>query len=326
MQIGRESVGVLLDVEGEMLTGTKGQRHEHHLTHDDLIESTGFASMVSRIAFLGPTGTYGEQATRALIALESMQSSELVACAGLRSVVEHVAHGHCDAAVVPVENSVEGGVTAILDSLWMHRELCIRRALVLPIRHALLGDGSLDGITEVLSHPQALAQCSAWLAQHLPQALQLPTSSTAEAARMVRGSRFRAAIASQGAGAEHGLQELAFPINDVPGNCTRFLLLQRGDRSDQGDVASLAFSLHRNAPGALLEALACLARRGLNMSRIESRPSKRELGEYVFFIDVELSSVTDGSVALNELIADLQPFCEHLAHFGAYPSSELTRS
>jgi prephenate dehydratase len=326
MQVIRKSIGITLNVEGEMLTGTEGQRHEHHLTHHDLIESAGFASMVSRIAFLGPAGTYGEQATRALIALESMPSPELVACTGLRAVVDHLAHGHCDAAVVPVENSVEGGVTATLDALWMHRDLCIRRALVLPIRHALLGDGPLAGITEVLSHPQALAQCSGWLAEHLPQALQLPTSSTAEAARMVRGSRFRAAIASQAAGAEHGLRELAFPINDVPGNCTRFLLLQRGDRSNRGDVASLAFSLHRNAPGALLEALACLARRGLNMSRIESRPSKRELGEYVFFIDVELSSAEDSSVALMELIDDLRPLCEHLAHFGAYPSSEGVRT
>ena len=138
---------------------------------------------------------------------------------------------------------------------------------------------------------------------------------------MVRGSRFRAAIASQAAGVEHGLQALAFPINDVPGNRTRFLLLQRGDRRDHGDVASLAFSLHRNAPGALLEALACLARRGLNMSRIESRPSKRELGEYVFFIDVELSSAEGCPVVLAELLEDLAPYCEHLTQFGAYSST-----
>jgi prephenate dehydratase len=111
-------------------------------------------------------------------------------------------------------------------------------------------------------------------------------------------------------------------VNDVAGNRTRFLLLRRGQRSEHGDVASLAFSLHRNAPGALLEALACLAERGLNMSRIESRPSKRELGEYVFFVDVDLPP--DPSTALADLIAQLQPLCEHLAHFGAYPSSDLS--
>ena len=276
--------------------------------------------MPTRIAFLGPTGTYGEQAAQSLIALEQLPQPELVPCVGLRAVVEQLASGGCDAAVVPVENSVEGGVTATLDALWSHRDLCIRRALVLPIRHSLLSSGSLDSITEVLSHPQALAQCSGWLARQLPQALQLPTSSTAEAARMVCGSRFRAAIASRKAGEEHGLKELAHPVNDVAGNRTRFLLLQRGERRCSGDVASLAFSLRRNAPGALLEALASLARQNLNMSRIESRPSKRELGEYVFFVDVELP--VDSQVVLEALVAELIPLCDHLANLGAYPSSE----
>jgi prephenate dehydratase len=171
-----------------------------------------------------------------------------------------------------------------------------------------------------LSHPQALAQCSQWLSEHLPQALQLPTSSTAEAARMVAGSRFRAAIASQQAGTEHGLLELAYPINDVAGNCTRFLLLRRGPRSSQGSMVSLAFSLHSNQPGALLEALGCFAQRGLNMGRIESRPSKREMGEYIFFVDLELP---DGSTPLEAALAELAPLCEHLALFGAYPVTNL---
>ena len=149
------------------------------------------------VAFLGPVGTYGEKAARALLQLEHQDEARLVPCVGLRSVVEHVADGRCDAAVVPVENSVEGGVTASLDALWSNPDLCIRRALVLPIRHALLSSGRMDEISEVLSHPQALAQCSGWLARHLPNALQLATTSTAEAARMVQGSRFRAAIASR---------------------------------------------------------------------------------------------------------------------------------
>jgi prephenate dehydratase len=173
----------------------------------------------------------------------------------------------------------------------------------------------------VLSHPQALAQCSQWLTEHLPQALQLPTSSTAEAARMVRGSRFRGAIASRDAAAEHQLEVLAYPINDVPGNCTRFLLLRPGPCSPEGPLASLAFSLHSNRPGALLEALSCFARRELNMSHIESRPSKREMGEYVFFIDLELPG---GSAPLEQALAELRPLCEHLALFGAYPLDDLS--
>ena len=273
-----------------------------------------------RLAFLGPTGTYGEQAAQRLAVLDGDPQAELVACPGIRAVVQTLAGGDCDAAVVPVENSVEGGVTSCLDALWQHPGLTISRALVLPIRHALLGSGSLEGISEVLSHPQALAQCSQWLADHLPAALQLPTSSTAEAARLVRGSRFRAAIASREAAAEHGLSLLAYPINDVPGNCTRFLLLRRGERSSRGDLVSLAFSLRGNRPGALQEALGCFAGAGLNMTRIESRPSKRELGEYIFFVDLELGAAAE---ALESALSQLQPLCAHLVLFGAYPITTL---
>jgi prephenate dehydratase len=269
-----------------------------------------------RLAFLGPVGTYGEQAAQRLAALADLATAELVPYQGIRAVIQALAAGECEAAVVPVENSVEGGVTACLDALWAHPDLAVVHALVLPIRHALLGSGPIEGISEVLSHPQALAQCSQWLSDHLPGALQLPTSSTAEAARMVRGSRFRGAIASREAAMEHALGVLAYPINDVPGNCTRFLLLRRGDRSSQGPLASLAFSLHSNNPGALMEALGCFARHGLNMSRIESRPSKREMGEYLFFVDLELP---DGSQRLEQALTELRPQCEHLALFGAYP-------
>ncbi len=273
-----------------------------------------------RIAFLGPAGTYGEQAARSLAELEGITAPDLQPQTGIRAVIQALAAGRTDAAVVPVENSVEGGVTACMDALWEHPELEISRALVLPIRHALVGSGPLDGISEVLSHPQALAQCSLWLSENTPTALQLPTSSTAEAARMVKGSRFRAAIASQQAAKEHGLEVLAYPINDVAGNCTRFLLLRRGERNWDGQLASLAFSLHANQPGALLEALACFGHRALNMSRIESRPSKREMGEYIFFVDLELPQ---GPEPLRQALEELKPLCEHLAVFGAYPITQL---
>ena len=274
-----------------------------------------------RIAFLGPAGTYGEQAAMGLAALEQIEQPRFLPQVGIRAVVKALADGNCEAAVVPVENSVEGGVTACLDALWEHPELRVARALVLPIRHALLGSGPLEGVSEVLSHPQALAQCSQWLADQLPTALQLPTSSTAEAARMVAGSRFRAAIASLKAAREHGLEVLAYPINDVPGNCTRFLLLERGERSLEGPLASLAFSLQANQPGALLQALACFAHRGLNMSRIESRPSKREMGEYIFFVDLDLPQ---GAAPLQQALEELRPLCEHLVVFGAYPLTQIT--
>ena len=282
-----------------------------------ILSAPPFSTM--RLAFLGPAGTYGEQAAQRLAALEGV-AVELVPKPMIRAVIQAVAEGDCEAAVVPVENSVEGGVTASHDALWEHPDLTVVRALVLPIRHALVGTGPLEGISEVLSHPQALAQCGHWLARQLPGALQLPTNSTAEAARLVCGSRFRGAIASKEAAAEHGLEVLAYPINDVPGNCTRFVMLRRGDRRLEGPLASLAFSLHANRPGALLEALSCFSRHGLNMTRIESRPSKREMGEYIFFVDLELPTT---STAVEQALAELEPLCGNLAHFGAYPLTNL---
>jgi prephenate dehydratase len=288
-----------------------------------MILSSTACSACMRIAFLGPVGTYGEQAALRLCELEAIAAPQLLPQVGIRAVVKALAEGRCDAAVVPVENSVEGGVTACMDALWEHPELRVGRALVLPIRHALLGSGPLEGVSEVLSHPQALAQCSQWLGDNLPSALQLPTSSTADAARMVAGSRFRAAVASLQAAEEHGLEVLAYPINDVVGNSTRFLLLCQGERCLNGPMASLAFSLHANQPGALLEALTCFAHRQLNMTRIESRPSKREMGEYIFFVDLELPS---GQEPLLQALDQLRPLCEHLAVFGAYPITPLDQA
>ncbi len=281
----------------------------------------------SSIAYLGPVGTYGEQASRRLAFLAAAPEAQLLPQISIRTVVLALLAGLCGAAVVPVENSVEGGVSTCLDVLWesslgQQEPLWIERSLILPIRHALLSEGELADISEVLSHPQALGQCSLWLQEHLPAALQLSTSSTAEAARLVKGSRFRAAIASVPAGREHGLPLRAYPINDQPGNCTRFLLLRRGaPLLGSAACTSLAFSLRGNQPGGLVQALQVFASRQLNMSRIESRPSKRELGEYVFFVDLETAG--QGPL-LAEALAALAPLCEHLACFGSYPITDDT--
>ena len=273
------------------------------------------------MAYLGPKGTYAEKAADLLAKLEKLEAPVFLPCKGLRSVIENAANKHCEAAVVPIENSVEGGVTTTLDSLWAHPELFIRRALVIPIRHALFSSGSLENISEVLSHPQALAQCSEWLNQNLPNALLLPTNSTSEAIKMVKGSRFRAAIGSKNFGELEDLKELSYPINDIEGNCTRFVLLHREEIEQNSDFTSFAFSLKSNSPGALLRALNCISELGLNMSRIESRPSKRELGEYIFFIDIELQG---NKRNINyDLKNKLEPLCENIIFFGSYPNKDL---
>ena len=224
--------------------------------------------MRKQVAYLGPKGTYAEKAAHILSKLANFETPIFVPCNGLHSVIKSIAYNNCDAAVVPIENSVEGGVTATLDALWKFPDIFVNRAIVLPIKHALISDGELSIISEVLSHPQALAQCSEWLSENLPNAIPLPTNSTSEAVNMVKGSKFRAAIGSKSLIAIEGLKELAFPINDVQGNCTRFVLLSKESSSDSANIASFAFSLISNKPGALLEAINHIANFGFNMSKI----------------------------------------------------------
>ena len=278
--------------------------------------------MRKQVAYLGPKGTYAEKAAHILSKLANFQTPIFVPCNGLHSVIKSIAYNNCDAAVVPIENSVEGGVTATLDALWKFPDININKAIILPIKHALISHGEISGISEVLSHPQALAQCSEWLSENLPKAITLPTNSTSEAVQMVKGSTFRAAIGSKLLVKIEGLKELAFPINDVPGNCTRFVLLSKESISDSPNIASFAFSLLSNKPGALLKALNYIAEFGFNMSKIESRPSKRELGEYIIYVDLEINS-QDKPETISELKNFLNPLCEHFVDFGCYFSESI---
>ncbi|KKZ12996.1 MAG: hypothetical protein TE42_02245 [Candidatus Synechococcus spongiarum SP3] len=299
------------------------------------------------IAFLGPSGTYTEIACHHLAQAQGLQDHRSRPGLSIQSVLHQLKadHGRDDtvaAAVVPVENSVQGGVTATLDTLRSLSAPCcppdspdpcgpqgleIVRGVVLPIRHALLGSARMEDISEVISHPQALGQCSNWLNNHLPQALQLPTTSTAEAARMVKGSRFRGAIASLDTARDQDLSVLAYPINDEPNNCTRFLLVQPVAATecsrapsvpqDQAVITSLCFSLRqRDRPGGLVEALQVFHEQSLNMSRIESRPAKTDLGKYVFFIDVEGHYQ---AAPFQKALQSLYPICEYLLNLGSYP-------
>ena len=278
--------------------------------------------MRKQVAYLGPKGTYAEKAAHILSRLVNFQTPLFVPCNGLNSVIKSIGYNNCDAAVVPIENSVEGGVTATLDALWKFPDLNINKAIVLPIKHALISTCDISAISEVLSHPQALAQCSEWLTENLPEAITLPTNSTSEAVNMVKGSKFRAAIGSKSLTKIEGLKELAFPINDVPGNCTRFILLSKESYSDKANICSFAFSLLSNKPGSLLEALNYIAKFGFNMSKIESRPSKRELGEYIIYIDLELD-IENNIENIFELKKKLKSLCEHFVDFGCYYSENV---
>jgi prephenate dehydratase len=274
------------------------------------------------IAHLGPTGTYAELA--ALTYANTLtQASELIAFPTIAQTLQAVVAGRTDLAIVPVENSVEGGVTMTMDSLWQLDPIYIQQALVIPIQHALLSYAASPADLELVqSHPQALAQCQNWLALHSPTAKTQPANSTTEILPQLAEHPTWGAIASKRAAELYNLPILACPINDYPENCTRFLVLST-QPSLGGTHTSLAFSMAANQPGILLKMLKIISDREINLSRIESRPTKRSMGEYVFFLDLEADSRRAETQAT---IADLTHHAEILKLFGSYDLVDYTRS
>lgn len=269
------------------------------------------------IAYLGPTGTYTEFAALTCahwLKQTTNQDVILEPYPSIARAIKAVSSGQTQLAVVPVENSIEGGVTVTLDTLWQRDNLQIQKALVLPISNALLSHAkTLESIQTVYSHPQPLAQCQGWIESFLPSVDLIPTNSTTEALKHLENSQ-AAAIASQRAAQLYNLPVLAHPINDHPDNCTRFWVLGL-EPSMEGTHTSLAFSFPANLPGALAKAIQIFAQRTINLSRIESRPTKRSLGEYLFFIDIEADQ-RDSSV--QSALAELGNYTETLKVFGSY--------
>ncbi|PSR19411.1 prephenate dehydratase [filamentous cyanobacterium CCP3] len=277
--------------------------------------------MMLTIAYLGPEGTYSQLAALAYsLDLEQRtgQAVELRAMPSIPKAMQATAEGLTNLTIVPVENSTEGGVTTTLDTLWRLQQLSIHHAMVMPIRHGLLSHAQDPALIRmVYSHPQALSQCQVWLERHLPQAKLVATRSTTEALEHLADDKAVAAVSSEWAAQLYSLPILAHNINDHTDNCTKFWVL-KGNAEEQrssGQYTSLAFSLPVNGPGALLKALEVFARYGINLSRIESRPTKRSLGEYLFFVDLEISGTTPtGQQAIEELLA----CTETLLNFGTY--------
>lgn len=235
-----------------------------------------------RIAYLGPEGTYSQAALLAHFG-HSVEAVPEVSIPGIFAAVEHE---RVEFGVVPVENSTEGTVNHTLDLL-METSLRICGEVRLRIRHCLLGQaGSLSEVTAVHAHPQALAQCRRWLDEHLPTATRVPSSSNAAAAALAAEQADVAAIAAQTTAERYGLGTLEVGIEDVKTNTTRFLVMGREDLPPSGaDATSLLLSASHK-PGGLRAMLEPFESAGVSLTRIESRPNRSGLWEYVFFIDV----------------------------------------
>jgi chorismate mutase / prephenate dehydratase len=269
-----------------------------------------------RVAYLGPAGTFSEQA-----ALGYFGSSIVrVPCASIDEVFRATSGGAAEFGVVPVENSTEGVVARSLD-LFLHTPLAIVGETSLFVRHHLLRkvEGT-DGLKAVCAHPQALAQCHAWLNEHLPNVERRPVASNAEGARLASLDASLAGIASERAASEYGLHTLAPAIQDDPHNRTRFAVVALPEthpqpRASGHDCTSLVVSVP-NQPGAVHDMLVPLKNHGVSMTRFESRPARSGQWEYYFYIDI---AGHPDQPAVAQALQELRAACAFYKLLGTYP-------
>ncbi|QEL65664.1 chorismate mutase/prephenate dehydratase [Oryzomicrobium terrae] len=266
------------------------------------------------IAFLGPLGTFSEQAA----VKHFGHAARLLPQSSIDDVFRDVEAGHADYAVVPVENSTEGAVGRTLDML-LGTSLKICGEVVLRIhQHLLCKETDLATVTKVVSHAQSLAQCHEWLNRNLPGVPRISVGSNAQAAQLAASEPGTAAIAGEAAADRYQLPKLAANIEDEPNNTTRFLVLGRHDAGPSGrDKTSLIVSTP-NRSGALADLLSPFSDAGVSMSRLESRPARHALWEYVFYVDVE-GHRDDPGVA--SALRQLEARAGYLKLLGSYPAA-----
>ena len=274
-----------------------------------------------RIAFLGPEGTFTDQAAAA-----AGPDFQRVPFPSIVEVIDAVRHGRCELGIVPIENSIEGSVTTTVDELaFGEGGVAIRAELNIPIAlHLVAAPGTaLDTVKVVRSHPQALGQVRGWLAAHLPTVGVEPVASTAEAARQAAEGEGVAAVGSLIAAERHTLTVLASQIQDYHGNETRFAVLGRRLTPPSGaDKTSIVVFMGPDRPGQLLRILDEFASRGINLTKIESRPTKQRLGEYCIFIDCA-GHMTEPRVA--DALRALHRHVEGLRLLGSYGRADQLR-
>lgn len=268
------------------------------------------------VAYLGPEATFAHQACQRYFG----SGASLLPLETIPAIFREVEAERATCGLVPVENSIEGMVSHTLD-LFMEFDLKICGEVLLKITHYLVSRAKTPGqVRKIYSHPQALAQCRQWIEHNFPRAELAEVTSTARAAERAREEQGAAAIASILAADLYGLSVLARGIEDNPHNYTRFLVIGRQSPAPSGtDKTSILFSV-RDKPGALFEALGPFAEQKVNLTKIESRPSKKKPWEYVFFVDME-GHLEDKAV--HQAIAALREDAVDLRVLGSYPRGEM---
>ncbi|MFF4950613.1 prephenate dehydratase [Streptomyces chattanoogensis] len=275
----------------------------------------------SRYTYLGPAGTFTEAALRTL---PEAATRELVPMVSVPAALDAVRGGEAAAALVPIENSVEGGVTTTLDELAAGEPLMIYREVLLPISFALLvrPGTALSDVKTVTGHPVAQPQVRKWLADRLPESVWESAASNADGARLVQEGRYDGAFAGEFAAATYGLEPLVTGIHDAQNAATRFVLVGRPARPAAptgADKTSVVLWLAEDHPGALLELLQEYAVRGVSMMRIESRPTGEGIGRYCFSVDCE-GHISDRRVG--DVLMGLKRVCRDVRFLGSYPRAD----
>ncbi|HKS36343.1 MAG TPA: prephenate dehydratase [Verrucomicrobiae bacterium] len=298
-----------------------GRRNPGPISNDSLraiyreVMSSALAlQKTMRIAYLGPEATFTHQAAIRRFGSSLRYHPQKT----ITDVFAEVSKNRADYGVVPIENSTEGVVTHTLD-MFVDSDLKIVSQIVLPVQHCLLGKSNKAQIRKLYVHPQSLAQCRAWVQNNLPRVEIIETSSNARSAEFAAKEKRAAAIAGQLAAEKYGVRVLEYDIQDNAANATRFLVLGRQCSPPTGrDRTSIMISLVDKV-GALHRALAAFRRYRINMTKIESRPSKRKAWEYFFFIDCD-GHMTDSKVA--KAITELEHQCSFVKVLGSYPNAE----
>ncbi|GAH62739.1 unnamed protein product, partial [marine sediment metagenome] len=253
---------------------------------------TNTGNMKVKIAYLGPQGTFTEEALNKYISsTKSEDEIEKIPCATMQEVIKSVDRGEAAEGIVPIENSLEGSVNITLDFLTFESEAKIIREITIPIRHSLIGKEkiSTSKIQRIISHPHATAQCKNYISTYLKNAEIIAANSTAEAIKMLQEADDGiAAIGTETAARLYGLEIIEKDIEDNKDNKTRFIFLGNSIQAKTGkDRTSIVCFLKEDRPGSLFNILKEFAERNINLTRLESRPAKKDLGDYVFLIDMD---------------------------------------
>lgn len=280
-----------------------------------------------KIGYLGPEGTYSHSALLAYLKQYDLKA-ELLPFLSFPLLFEGYSLGKCDRFILPLENSIEGTVSINLDLLFSTKNAFVSAEILYPIVHCLMVSQNWvdqehvirNHVTEILSYSQPLAQCRDYLFKHFSHIPTCVTNSTGQAAELVKNSIGKACIGSSNLASLYGLKVIETDINDYPDNVTRFVMVGSEDANVTGvDKTSIVFSAKKDKPGSLVEILNLFADQQINLTKIESRPSKQMLGEYVFYIDCEGHRLEE---PLKTVLENVEKSSSAYRCLGSYPKGQ----